>query len=132
MWDACLERLDLNKSRQAVDTLLRRTAWKTNLVLLLHDGDPSGRHSRQITVDALPLLIEELRVRNYQFIDPTSPSGAAFIAAYIEAGSSQWYREPRFWAGSMVLLASLPVIALRRKSFRQSARQCYNCLTRTL
>ena len=121
MWDMGLERQNIVDSRQAVNNLLKRATWKKNLVILLHDGDPSGRHSREITVDSLTLLIEELIVRNYQFIEPASPSGTAFITAHREARSNQWYRESQAWAGGLVLLAAVPVIALRRKFCRPTA-----------
>jgi peptidoglycan/xylan/chitin deacetylase (PgdA/CDA1 family) len=37
-------------------------------IVLLHDGSPDGTESRAHTVEALPIILEELRDRGYQFV----------------------------------------------------------------
>jgi peptidoglycan/xylan/chitin deacetylase (PgdA/CDA1 family) len=37
-------------------------------IVLLHDGSPDGTESRAHTVEALPMILEELRDRGYRFV----------------------------------------------------------------
>ncbi|MCG8400841.1 MAG: polysaccharide deacetylase family protein [Firmicutes bacterium] len=70
MWDAGLERRGVTDSAKLVNSLRKRIRHEPDPVLLLHDGDLSGRHDRTPTVKALPLLINELQARGYGFADP--------------------------------------------------------------
>lgn len=70
-WDACLEKRSINNPEQLVDHLINRIKRTPNPVLLLHDGDPSNRHDRTSTVQALPILIENLQEKGYIFADPS-------------------------------------------------------------
>lgn len=111
MWDDCLEKGGPGNPQQVVDGLLSRIGWRKKTIILLHDGDPSGRHSRQTTAEALPILITELKKRNYQFIDPASTSGSLFLSQHNELRFNNWSREPRSWAGGLLLLAAVSIIA---------------------
>lgn len=118
MWDDCLEKGGPKDPQQAVDNLLSRIGWRKEAVILLHDGDPSARHCRQTTVEALPIMIAELDKRNYYFVNPASKSGSLHLAQYAGSNLSHWSREPRSWAGGLLLLAAASLIAMDRWSDR--------------
>lgn len=61
MWDFGLEKQAIESAAESVDYLMKRIGNRPEIVLLLHDGDPSGRHSRNLTVEALPMLITALQ-----------------------------------------------------------------------
>lgn len=82
MWDAGMEKERIKEPAALVDYLTFRVKGKDNLVLLLHDGDPDNSHDRTTTVEALPLLIDELRRLGYSFVDPSSVEGQEFISSY--------------------------------------------------
>ena len=114
MWDACIENGGIENPQQAVNGLLNRISWRKKVIILLHDGDPSGRHSRQTTVEALPILITELEKRSYHFVNPASTSGSLYLTQYAEASLRHWSREPRSWAGGLLLLVAVSIIARDR------------------
>lgn len=82
VWDAGLEKEGIKEPEVLVDHLIRRVKGQDRLVLLLHDGDPTGSHDRTATVEALPLLIDKLRRLGYSFVDPSSPQGQEFLLSY--------------------------------------------------
>lgn len=114
MWDVCLENGGPRDPQQTVNGLLSRISWRKKVIILMHDGDPSGRHSRQTTVESLPILITELKKRNYHFVNPASTSGSLYLAQYSEASLRHWSRDPRSWAGGLLLLATISIIARNR------------------
>lgn len=79
MWDVGLEKQTIKDPRMLVDHLMSRIKGKKNLIVLLHDGDVEGRHSRELTVKALPLLIESLKKEGYKIVDPKSKEGQEII-----------------------------------------------------
>jgi peptidoglycan/xylan/chitin deacetylase (PgdA/CDA1 family) len=50
--------------KQIADSVLRKV--RAGSIILLHDGDSSGKQDRKNTVAALPLIIEGLRQRDLQ------------------------------------------------------------------
>lgn len=88
MWDYGLEKEGIHTARGLVDNILNRMRraprGKDGFILLLHDGDPSGRHDRSLTVEALPMLIQDLRAQGYEFIESTSQKGRDFVDRYAE------------------------------------------------
>ena len=50
--------------KQIADHVLRRA--QPGSIILLHDGDSTGKHDRKNTVEALPLIIKGLRDRDLQ------------------------------------------------------------------
>lgn len=88
MWDFGLEKADIHSARGLVDHILERMlkapGSENEFILLLHDGDPSGQYDRSLTVEALPMLIQDLLESGYEFIDPTSREGRNFIDCYGE------------------------------------------------
>lgn len=86
LWDYGLEKDSIRDPEALVTHLMRRIRPEQNkLVLLLHDGDPRGQHSRRSTVKALPKLIAALKAHGYTFVDPSTPEGRAFIADFSAA-----------------------------------------------
>lgn len=83
LWDLGLETSGETDPKALVDRLLKRMRNKRELILLLHDGNVDG-NNRTPTVEALPLLIKELRRRGYRFLDPASHKGQQLILRHAE------------------------------------------------
>jgi len=81
MWDFGLEKRDINEAEDLVHYLMKRIerSLENEIIILLHDGDPSGKYSRELTVQALPLLIRTLKERGYVIKDVNSPEGLEFL-----------------------------------------------------
>ncbi|MBO8137621.1 MAG: polysaccharide deacetylase family protein [Desulfotomaculum sp.] len=79
MWDLGLEKKAIKSAHKMVEHLVGRIGWRRNLVILMHDGSPHGRYSREKTVEALPVLITELKNQGFSFINPSSLEGKEFI-----------------------------------------------------
>jgi peptidoglycan/xylan/chitin deacetylase (PgdA/CDA1 family) len=52
--------------RQIADNVLRKV--RAGSIILLHDGDSSGKQDRKKTVEALPLIIKGLKNRDLQIV----------------------------------------------------------------
>ena len=78
LWDAGLEKESLHDPSNMVECILKRISGKKKLILLLHDGDLTD-HDRYTTVEALPVLIEELLHQGFTFVNPSSAEGKQFM-----------------------------------------------------
>jgi len=63
-WDVAGFDWKRHSPTQIADSVLRKV--RAGSIILLHDGDSSGRQDRKNTVAALPLIIEGLRQRDLQ------------------------------------------------------------------
>lgn len=90
MWDAGLEKENITEPARLVINLIKRVSGRRSMVLLLHDGNPHNNRDRAGTVEALPMLINELQQMGCAFIDPSSTEGNDFMRTY--ASVNQRYR----------------------------------------
>ena len=65
-----LDAFDWDINKNTVDGIVKRvlTMAKPGTILILHCADWTGKESREKTVEALPLIIDGLRKRQYEFV----------------------------------------------------------------
>jgi peptidoglycan/xylan/chitin deacetylase (PgdA/CDA1 family) len=66
-------------SQPGTQEIVRRVLGEAHpgVIVLLHDGSPDGRDSREQTLEALPAIIEGLRGQGYRFVRLGPPVATA-------------------------------------------------------
>ncbi len=81
LWDLGLEKAAITDPHLLVSHLEARINGREELILLLHDGNVDG-NDRSSTVEALPILIDNLLSMGFTFVDPSTEEGQLFLSRH--------------------------------------------------